>query len=280
MRITRITTTAVTAALLVAGLAACGSSAAKAPSSSAATGAAGAGSVGLPGGAPKTELTLAAAVMQKAGSAKIALSSTDGSTGSGVYGWSGKPRLDFAEQSSGKPLKVRLVDDTVYLGASDTEAVLLGGKHWVKLPASGPGGQVAASFKTLELMVNPAAQLAAAAQAGTLKKVGAETLDGVQAQHYQSTMPVATLLQSMPDLTADQRTAAQDSLKSDGDSITTDFWLNDKRQLLQEKEVGSDSSATPETVKYTDLGTAVNVTAPPASDLGSAADAAKLLGGS
>ncbi|MFE0461805.1 hypothetical protein ACFW1A_21405 [Kitasatospora sp. NPDC058965] len=281
MRITRIATSVTAAALLVAGLAACSSSAST-PSGTAATGAtgaAGAGAAGLPTGDPKTELSAAAVVMEKAGSAKIALSSTDGSSGTGVYGWSGKPRLDFSEQEGGKTLKVRLVDDGVYLGASDAEAVALGGKHWVKLTTTGSGGQLGAGFQTLELMLNPAAQLTAAAQAGTLKKIGTEAVGGTQTQHYQSTMPVATLLQSLPNLTADQRTAAEQSLKSDGSSITTDFWLNAKRQLVQEKEVGSDSSATPQTITYTDLGVAVNVTAPAAADLGNQSDALKLLGG-
>ncbi|WP_035848112.1 LolA-like protein [Kitasatospora azatica] len=288
MRITRIVTTMTAATLLVGALAACGSSASKASSSAAggaASGAAGAPAAGL-GGDPKTELLAAAAVMQKAGSAKLTVSSpgTTSNDGSGVYAWGSKPRLDLAEQGTGgTAMKIRVVDDAVYLGVPDAQVAAAGGKHWVKLPSgSGAGGGMGASFQALALMLDPAAQLTVAAQNGTLKKVGAETVDGAQTQHYQSTMPTETLVKSVPNLSAEQRTAVLGVLKEDGSTVVSDFWLNSKRQLVQQKEDGADgaspSSGGATSTKYSDFGVQVNVATPAATDLADPSEALKLLG--
>lgn len=285
MRVVRIASTVAVSALLVGALSACGSSAKKSadivPSTPGAPAAG--GSLG-----DKAELLSAAAVMQKAGSAKVSISSDDPSsgTGDGLDSWQGKPELELTMTESGQPMKIRVLDGVSYVGVNDQKAAAFGGRHWLKLDNSGPLGGMNSGFQALAVMIDPAVQLTAAAQNGKLSKIGAESLGGVSTQHYQSVMPTATLVAAVPNLTDAQRKAVQDALSQDGSTVTTDFWLNAQHQLVQQKEVGSGgASASPSTgkpntatTKYSDLGVKVTVTAPPAGDQIPSSDALKAMG--
>ncbi|MDH6136538.1 hypothetical protein P3T37_005966 [Kitasatospora sp. MAA4] len=293
MRAVRIASAVAASALLVGALAACGSSAKKSTDvlPTAVASAAGAGAGGGAAGSlgPKADLLAAAAVMQKAGSAKLAVSSAGGKAdeGTGLYSWGGaQPAMDISEQQSGQAMKVRMVGGVMYLGVSDQQAAAVGGKHWIKLDGTGPAGSMTANFQALAMMVNPAVQLTAAAQGGKLSKVGSESLDGASTEHYQSVMPTATMVASVPNLSDADRKTVLTALTQEGSTITSDFWLNGQHQLVQQKEVGTnDASAAPSadqstatTTKYSDFGVKVTVTAPPASDQVAPADQLKLLG--
>lgn len=284
----RIASAVAASALLVGALSACDSSAKRtadaAPAASASAGAA------APGGGlgAKADLLAAAAVMQKAGSAKIAVSSAGDKTdqGSGLYAWGAQPALDLSEQQSGQAMKVRLVANVMYLGVDDTQAAQLGGKHWLKLDGTGPAGGLSGNFQALAVMINPAAQLATAAQAGKLSTIGSETVGGVSTQHYQSVMPTATLVAAVPNLQDADRKAVLAALGQEGATVTSDFWLNGQHQLVQQKVVSSNGtgaspaagSGTATTAQYADFGVKVSVTAPAASDQVDPADSLKLLG--
>ncbi|MCX4748442.1 hypothetical protein OG455_23495 [Kitasatospora sp. NBC_01287] len=282
MRIVRIAATLAVPALLAGSLAACGSSAKPAAATGTKPGGAAAGVPALPDLGPKAELIAAAAVMQKAASADITLSSNDGSagSGSGVYGWSGLQALDLAEQESGKTIKFRLVDGGSYLGVGDSQAAELSGKHWVKLDSA--DSQLADPFTALAVLINPADELTIGSQSSTLTKVGAEKLGGTDTQHYRSSAQAADLVAKLPNLTDAQRKAALAVASDGGATVISDFWVDAKHQLVQLTETNTDgaspsSSDSSTTVKYADLGVKITVTAPAASDLAAPADAAKLL---
>ncbi|GAB2692575.1 hypothetical protein [Kitasatospora kifunensis] len=284
MRSVRIAVALAIPALLVGSLTACSSS------SKSSTGSTGTGSGGAAAAAPdlgpKAALLESAAVMQKAGSANINISSSDDSSGagSGVYAWGGKPTLDLSEQESGKAIKFRVVNDGSYLGVADGQAAELGGKHWVNLNTAG-GSAVGDPFTALAVLLNPAAELGVAAQNGTLAKVGSEQVAGTATTHYRSSMPATDLVNQLPNLSDAQRKAALKVATDGGSTITTDFWIDGKHQLVQMTEQNSDGSSpsssgsgdSVSTIKYTDLGVKVSVSAPAASDQADPAAAAQLL---
>ncbi|WP_329580931.1 hypothetical protein OG500_16355 [Kitasatospora sp. NBC_01250] len=289
MRSARIAVALAVPALLVGSLTACSSSS-KSSSGSGSAGAvasagAAAGAAGAPDLGSKAALLESAAVMQKAGSANVTVSSSDSSSGNGtgVYAWGTKPALDLAEQESGKTVKFRLVDGGSYLGVADDQAALLGGKHWVNLAAGGGSG-LGDPFTALAVLMDPTAELTVAAQNGTLSKVGSEQVAGAATTHYRSTMQAADLVGKMPSLSDAQRKAALQVVTDGGSTVITDFWVDAKHQLLQMGEQNVDGSSpstganpTASTVKYADLGVKVSVSAPAASDQADPTVAAKLL---
>lgn len=128
-------------------------------------------------------------------------------------------------------------------------------------------------------LVNPVVQLTLAAQGGKPVKVGQESLDGVQVTHLRAVEDASAMVAGMPALSADQRAAVQKSLDDDGKTLTVDFWLNGRQELVQYQEYGDKNGEHDAvTVKYSDLGKAARIEAPAATDLGSDADILKLLG--
>lgn len=291
MRSMRIAVALAVPAVLVGSLTACSSSSKSSTGSGSAGGAAAAAS-GVAGAAgssdlgSKAALLESAAVMQKAGSADVAVSSSDSSSGNGtgVYAWGTKPALDLAEQESGKTIKFRLVNGGSYLGVADDQAALLGGKHWVDLNA-GSGSTIGDPFTALAVLMDPAAELTVAAQNGTLSKVGSEQVAGAATTHYRSTMQATDLVGKMPSLSDAQRKAALQVVADGGSTVITDFWVDGKHQLLQMTEQNVDGSSpssagagsNASTVKYSNLGVKVSVSAPAASDQADPAAAAKLI---
>ncbi|MFI9269311.1 hypothetical protein ACIGXM_01085 [Kitasatospora sp. NPDC052896] len=277
MRVVRIASTVTATALLLGALSACGSSA-KSPAPAAASSAgAAAPAAGSAAGSPKVALLAAAAQMQKLGSAKVTLGAPY--NGNGVYSWQGQGDLDVTMTEAGQPVQVRVVDGQPYLGADAQQAALTGGKHWLKL-STAAGGQ-GAQLQAMTALLDPALQLGAATQSGELSAVGAETVNGVPTQHYRSTVPAQTLVDGLTALDAAHRQAVL-ALLQPGSTVTTDFWLDAKGELVQQKESSSGGSAQAApvalTVGYTDFGTAVSVATPASNDLISPADAAKLVG--
>ncbi|MFE9422077.1 hypothetical protein ACFYNO_03840 [Kitasatospora sp. NPDC006697] len=285
MRITRTAATAALTGLLATALAACGSSGSSGGSGTAAkpsgagSPAAGAPAGALPGGGAKAELLAAAAVMAKAGSAKITSTGNGGgkpgTDAVGHYAWGGQPKLDLRRQSNGTALAVRAVGGQVYLGTTAQPSPLPGGKHWVELTGTESG-----TFQSMLVMLDPVAQLTAAAQSGKVTDAGTDAAVG-GAHHYQGTVPADTLLAGLSNLTADQRSALQAQLA--GGSVKLDFWLNAKRELVQEHQSELNSAGAPTgtgdvSTVYADLGSAVDVAAPAASDLADQSAALQLLG--
>ncbi|MBO1413866.1 hypothetical protein [Streptomyces sp. FH025] len=272
MRAVRLASTVVTAAVLLGGVTACGSKGGDGAKG-------GDSAAGALTGDPKAALAASAVVMQKAGNGKIDMASPGGSdhtSGKGTADWKdpGKPSADLTAQvEDNKQLRIRVIGADGYVGSDDVAA--LGGKHWIKLPA---GNDLGDSMLAVGQMLNPVVQLTVAAQSGKLSKVGEETVDGVKTTHLRAVEDTSVLVGAMTGLSADQRKAVQKTLEDDGTSLTVDFWLNGKQELVQYKEYG-DKNGEKEavTIKYSDLGKADKIEAPAAGDLGSEADLLKLL---
>ncbi|MER6303408.1 hypothetical protein ABT247_28135 [Kitasatospora sp. NPDC001539] len=286
MRAVRLASTAVTAAVLLAALTACGSGSgksgddAKSPDTkSAATKDPGSLAAALTGD-PKAALAAAALVMQKAGNGKVAMITPDSSQpgGAGTADWKdpGKASVDLTSDMEGKKLKVRVIGTDAYVGGDDTAAPALGGKHWVKVPAS---EEMGSAFLVMGQMMNPVAQLTVAGQSGKPSKVGEETVDGVRTTHLRAVEDTSVLVAGMTSLSAEQRQSVQKTLEEDGKTLTIDFWLNDKQELVKYREYGdTNGESKAVTVTYSDLGKGAKFEAPAAGDLGSPADLLKLLG--
>ncbi|MGW3043177.1 hypothetical protein ACWC9T_24730 [Kitasatospora sp. NPDC001159] len=276
MRAVRLASTVATAAVLVAALTACGS---KGGNDAKSTDAKDPGSLAAAlTGDPKAALAASALVMQKAGNGKVAMTSADSSNpgGGGTADWKdpGKVAVDLTIDMEGKKLKVRVVGTDAYVGGADTQA--LGGKHWVKVPAS---EEMGGAFLVTGQMMNPVAQLTVAAQSGKLSKVGQETVDGVQTTHLRAVEDTSVLVAGMTTLSAEQRQSVQKKLEEDGKTLTIDFWLNGKQELVKYQEYGdTNGESQAVTVKYSDLGKGDKIEAPAAGDLGSQADLLKLFG--
>ncbi|MQS12734.1 hypothetical protein F7Q99_10625 [Streptomyces kaniharaensis] len=291
MRAVRLASAAVTAAVLLAGLTACGSSA-KSGNDAAKSGDAKAGdtktgdakpgdvAAGALAGDPKAALAAAVLVMQKAGNGKVAMIAPNGTKrpeGKGDADWKSPtaPAIDLASEEEGKKFRVRVLGTDTYLGGGDAQAAVMGGKHWVKVT---PTNQMGAGFLVMGQMLNPVIQLTLASQ-GKPTKVGEETVDGVQTTHFRAVEDASVMVAGMPNLSPEQRQAAQKVLEEDGKNLTVDLWLNGKMELVQYKEFGDKAGEQKAvTVKYSGLGTAAKIEAPAATDLGSEADILKLLG--
>ncbi|MFD7576927.1 hypothetical protein [Kitasatospora sp. NPDC059817] len=273
MRATRLASTVAIAAVLLGAVTACGSKGGDAKSGDAAAAAL--------TGDPKAALAASALVMQKAGNGKVTMISPDGSThtaGSGDADWKDPNRaaVDLTGEVETKKIRFRVIGTDGYLGGGDSEAAAMGGKHWIKLPASNELGN---GVLLMSQLLNPVAQLGLAAQSGKPAKVGQESLDGVQVTHLRAVEEASAMVAAMPALTAGQRTAVQKSLEEDGRTLTIDFWLNGRQELVQYQEYGDKNGEHDAvTVKYADLGKAAKIDAPAATDLGSETDLLKLLG--
>lgn len=312
MRTVRIASAVAASALLVGGLTACSSGktggqdaaqagakpgaasgaaggSASGAASAPASGAAGGSAAGVPGEglAPKAALLASAAVMEKAGSAKLGLSGAGANAnGTGAYSWKAPAAFELTMNTADGPGKMLVTADVMYIGVDAETGAEFGGKHWLKLDpkaaaaANGkavPGGEDAGSMTTLLQTLNPAVQLAANAQGGKLSKVGAEKIGGADTVHYQSALPVEALVGAMAGLSDDLKKQVVATLKKQSGSVTTDFWINAKGELVQQKSdnVGN-GSKEPVTITYSDLGSAGAVQAPAASDV---LDFAELLKG-
>ncbi|MFE6055707.1 hypothetical protein ACFQ6N_33610 [Kitasatospora sp. NPDC056446] len=279
MRAVRLASAVATTAVLLAAVTACGSKGGNDAKSGDAK-----GSDPLAAALtsdPKAALTASALVMQKAGNGKVRMVSPDDAKGggSGDADWKdpGKVSVDLAGDMEGKKLRIRVVGADAYLGGDDAaSAAALGGKHWIKLT---PGNGAGDGFRAAGQLLNPVVVLTVAAQNGKLSKVGQEALGGVQTTHLRAVEDTSALVAAMSALSEDQRKTVQKTLEQDGKTLTFDFWLNAKQELVQYQEYGDTNGAKAAvTVTYSDLGKAAAVAAPAAADLGSEADLLKLLG--
>ncbi|KQV18524.1 MULTISPECIES: hypothetical protein [unclassified Kitasatospora] len=306
-------TIAVTA-LLVGGLTACGSSGsgageaakpsasaspsagssgtaapqpgASSPAAATAGATAGAGQVPAPTGAPKDVLLAAAGVMAKAGNAGLVLSTGGADTGSGALRWGGSAAADLTFKVDGQDARLRSAAGASFVGASPETSALAGGRHWMKVNAAAPangaglsaGGEDARTLAVLMKALDPAVPLAVGAASPGLAKVGVEQVNGAEAVHFHAAGVAQALVGAMAGLTEDQKGQALAELGKGGGAL--DLWINGRNELVQLRSADLTPARTGEmTVRYTELGKAPEVAAPPAADVFEVADLLKGFGG-
>ncbi|MER8183916.1 hypothetical protein [Kitasatospora sp. NPDC094015] len=296
----------VVSTVLIGALSACnsgdkksGADAAAAPSGAAAS--AGASAGGSAGGSapaagakdldPKAALAASAAVMEKAGNAKLVMTgATPDDSGTGLFAWKSPQALELSVQDEGKETKVLFAGDVMYVGVDAEMGAMFPGKKWLKLdPKAGsaaPGMEDLNAFGSMLQLLNPAVELAANAQAGKLSKVGPEKVDGVDTVHYKSTIAAKDLVAAMTGLSDALKASVLKELTSTGTESTMDFWINAQGELVQMggtdlspgKGAASAAANAVTTLKYTDLGKAAVPAAPPAGEVADMSELLKSLG--
>ncbi|MFD7731423.1 hypothetical protein ACFV6F_13690 [Kitasatospora phosalacinea] len=223
--------------------------------------------------APKEALLAAAAVMDKAGSAKLVVKGGE-SDGTADYVWKAPASFLLEMQEDGKPVKVLFVGDQMYIGATEDMAAVAPGKKWMSLStkdSSGEAGVEAGTFAAMMQLMNPSVQLAAAAPTATL--VGTETVGGQSATHYRSEIKVDDQIAKM-NLDPALKAQVQAELEKKGSTSTVDLWINDKNELVQQSSADPEAAAgaAPEVVSYTELGAVKATPAPAAAEVFSLSD--------
>lgn len=189
--------------------------------------------------------------------------------------------LSMTLDAAGSTISEILLGDKLYAKIPQLSA-MLGGKSWVLFDL-GSLGALGSTFQSLinsAKNMDPAQQLQPLLASGDLHKVGTETVDGVQAEHYAGTVDPATAFDSTEaakNLTPAQIAQLKSLLKAGGvTSETIDLWVP-ADGLPVRIEVGSSTSAGAVKVDMhlSDWGKPVSITAPPASQVG---DMSSLLG--
>ncbi|MFE7663679.1 hypothetical protein ACWIG3_06460 [Streptomyces celluloflavus] len=196
----------------------------------------------------------------------------------GALDWSQGMRMDVditqaGGQSpvAGKPVKALYTPQAMYMNMG-AAGLPVSGKSWVKYDYDaltrklGPAG---ALLKDQMQNNNPTRAVELLIASGKVKEAGKEDVRGVQATRYTGTLTVSELtrMQSKSFSEADRKALQQQMQQTGRESETIDLWI-DSENLLVKKRERSDSmaSAFDSTVYYSDYGTKVAVTEPPASE--------------
>ncbi|MEU6982718.1 hypothetical protein ABZ946_04765 [Streptomyces sp. NPDC046324] len=213
----------------------------------------------------------------------------------GVQGWN-PGAMDITMKGSmmtaGDPdaperMRMIMVDDVMYVDMGAEKSVELDGKRWMKLDLK--GGQAQKELTGgLENSLNqdPAQQLALLLESPNLKHLGAEKVNGVQAQHYKGTLSFEQMLDSNREKSAllseeERRKLIANVEKVGLKGYDTEVWV-DAAGYPVRMVVGMETGAGTMHMKadYTDYGPKAAVEAPPAKDTYDLAEALAGLGGS
>lgn len=234
--------------------------------------------------APAALLRQASDAADAAKSAKITQTITDG-TGthqvSGVLSWAsglqgslqGKiPAATAAKIGSDGTEEIRYLPNALYINmhAGDQFVKAMGGAHWIEQDYADldqtPGSDSAQLSATMKIG-DPVSVVRLLAASGTAKQVGPDTVDGVQATHFSGDVTSETLAAGQglsPELLNQERQLWQ-SQGLTKDHI--DVWVDGNNRIVKRHSSLTTKTGPKEMeFKYSDYGTPVQVTAPPASD--------------
>lgn len=226
------------------------------------------------------KMTTPAAAAQGAGK-------TETVTMSGVMGWD-PTAMDMTVDGSalgaeaGAPEKVRMLmlKDVTYvdMGAAAAKQEEFDGKRWMKLDVgklSKSAGNPASSIGTLGGLKNanqdPSQQLAMLVDSPSIKHVGPEKVDGVQAEHYRGSLTFQEMLDTnsaADTLTPKQRKDLVAAMKTAGmKTYNTDVWVNaDGYPVRLDVVMDMKQGKTSISEHFSDYGTPVTATPPAAAD--------------
>ncbi|SDM72995.1 LolA-like protein [Streptomyces wuyuanensis] len=205
---------------------------------------------------------------------------------SGVQGWD-PGVLDVTMKGSmltagdpDAPSQVRMVmvDEAMYMEMGAKQAAEMDGKRWMKLDlkaaaeASGDKALQKQMTGSLEnLNQDPAQQLALLLGSPSIKHIGAEKVDGVEAQHYKGTLTLQEMVdanKSFDVLSAEDRKKLVANVKKAGiTGYDTEVWVNeDDYPVKMVVGMKMPQGTMNMTANYSDYGSAAAVEAPPAKD--------------
>jgi len=182
---------------------------------------------------------------------------------------------------AGTSISEILVDDKLYMKIPQMSAAL-GGKQWAELDL-GSLGSLGSTFQSLidsAKNSDPTQQLQPLLASGDVHKVGTETVDGVQADHYAGTVDPATAFdssQAAKNLTPAQIAQLKSLLKDGGvTSETVDVWVaSDGLPVRLGISSNTSAGAFKLDMHLSNWGKPVSISAPPASEVG---DMSSMLG--
>lgn len=148
------------------------------------------------------------------------------------------------------------------------------GKKWLEIDfadAAKASGVDLGQMLDQARQMDPSEAVRMLTASGDLRRVGTETVDGVETTHYAGTVQTATALKSFTGKVRDQ---AQKSLKTLGiSSEHVDVWIDSKQQVRRTKVSAHGANASIDTDMHVSrYGEAVDVSPPPASDTLNIAD--------
>ncbi|WP_329281888.1 hypothetical protein [Streptomyces sp. NBC_00691] len=203
----------------------------------------------------------------------------------GVQGWDPavmditvKGSMLGAAGGGSDTMRMIMLDNVMYMDMGAEQAAEMDGKRWLKLDmraageASGDKSLSKSMTGGLENMnQDPAKQLALLLDSPNLKHLGAEKVDGAQAQHYKGTLTLEQMVaanKSLDVLSEKERADLVESAKKSGiTAYDTEVWVREDGYPAR-MDVGMKSAQG--TVKmgmhFSDYGAQATVQAPPAKD--------------
>ncbi|MEG3629298.1 LolA-like protein [Streptomyces poriticola] len=182
-------------------------------------------------------------------------------------------KMTALDQGPDGTAEIRLVDKALYIGGGAEAAKEMDGKSWIKFDLSGtdaeqelnqPGGASQADK-------NPATESTFLTGAKDVKRVGGETVDGVDTTRYTGTLTLDDLRESLKDEDEETRERREKSIEQyeqmGVDKLTMDMWIDGDDRTKQFRMQGAaDKGPLDLTVTFLGINEPVDVAAPPAED--------------
>ncbi|UMP06153.1 hypothetical protein [Amycolatopsis sp. EV170708-02-1] len=203
-------------------------------------------------------------------------------------------RLEANMTVDGETVGMRLVDQTVFVKLpAEEKARLKTDKVWGKIPLNSEDPQAKAVGKAMLRsfeMSDPAKQLELVEKTGRVVRSEQTQLDGVPVNHYFVEFDAKKQIDLFlgEDLPADQRAEVEKRFAGKDLRIPAELWLNAEQLPLKmtmdmtsfmQSAGGSQTGEAKSTYTYSDWGTPVDVTAPPAAEVGDYAAMIRQAGG-
>ncbi|WP_033213144.1 hypothetical protein [Kitasatospora phosalacinea] len=206
-------------------------------------------------------------------SMKGALSWEKGLQGEMSGGIGGGAMADsLAKAGSDGKMSARYLSDAMYVNMGDAMAGQLGGAHWIKYGYAdltklmGPAGD---SLKNQLQNADPISSVRALIASGQVTKAGTEKVNGTEATKYTGDLGAAEITAATSKgLTQDQIDALEEQFTAAGISTEhIEIWISKDNLLLKKiEQFDSKAGQVVSTALYSDYGTPIKVSAPPASD--------------
>ncbi|MEV0439077.1 DUF6612 family protein [Streptomyces spectabilis] len=171
--------------------------------------------------------------------------------------------------------EIRLVDGGLYLGGGKPSAET-DGKSWMKFDAKAMekqgAGKPGGSSMSSQAEKNPAQEAAFLTGSKDVKKVGEETVDGVETTHYKGTVTLDDLRADLKGEDAKTRASRTKNIEKFEDmgieKLSMDMWIDGDDRAKQFRTQGdADKGKFDMTITFFDVNKPVTVTAPPKSQV-------------